>query len=240
MSKELTNSNFDINEFDPETIPKFATILILASRRSGKSVLTRHWLYKEFLKKRKIKNLVIVSPTIHNGDYAFVDDKFKFTSFDKEFLDKILNRQLNLIKSDPHGNNEMVLLLDDIIKSTNTETKDQLSRLFTLSRHYQLTILLVSQSLRHECTPCCRFNTDIVVAFASRNYDNKKEIADLWLGFGKKEDRDNAFEILDEVAKGYRAIVINNTVHSNEPSDIIFHYEVDVEHSVPKGYFFDG
>lgn len=230
----------NIKEFKLEDIPKYSTILVVASRRSGKSVLTRDWLYKEFLKKRKIKNLVIVSPTIHNGDYAFIDDKFKFTSFDKPFLDKLLNRQLQAIKADPKGNNEVVLLLDDIIKSTNSETKDLLSRLFTLSRHYSLTILMAVQSLRHECTPCCRYNVDVIVAFASRNYDNKKEMCDLWLGFGKKDDRDKAFEILDEVAIGYRAIVINNTVHSNDPNKIIFHYEVDTDHSVPRGYFFNG
>ena len=232
--------SMNIKEFDLAQIPKFATILILACRRSGKSVLCRDWLWREFIKKRKIKNIVIVSPTIHNGDYKFIDDKFKFTSFDKEFLDKILARQLALITEDPKGNHEMVLLLDDIIKSTNTETKDLLSRLFTLSRHYQLTILLCSQSLRHECTPCCRFNTDTVVTFQSRNYDNKKEIADLWLGFGKKESRDEAFEIIDNVAQGYRAMVIDNTSHSNEPSDIIFHYEVDVENSVPDRFYFNG
>ena len=236
----MDNNKMNIKEFDLAQIPKFATVLILACRRSGKSVLCRHWLWKEFIKKRKIKNLVICSPTIFNSDYKFIDDKFKFTAFDKEFLNKILTRQENLIKQDPKGNHEMVLLLDDIIKSTTNETKDLLSRLFTLSRHYQLTILLCSQSLRHECTPCVRFNTDIVVNFQSRNYDNKKEIADLWLGFGKKESRDEAFEILDEVAQGYRAMIIDNTSHSNEPSDIIYHYEVDPENSVPDRFYFNG
>lgn len=233
-------SDYNIKEFDLDNIPLYATITVLASRRSGKSVLTRHIIYKEFLKKRKIKNLVIVSPTIHNGDYAFVDNKFKFTSFDEPFLNKILERQLKLITSEPKQSHPLLLVLDDIVKSTDQKTKDLLSRLYTLSRHYHLYIILVSQSLRHELTPIIKFNSDIVFVFASRNYDNKKEIADLWLGFGKKEDRDNAFEVMDSVAYGYRAMTINNTVHSNEPSEIIFHYEVDVEKSVPRGYFFDG
>jgi len=230
----------DIKEFKLENIPKYATMTILASRRSGKSVLARAVIWQEFLKKRKIKNLVIVSPTIHNGDYAFIDNKFKFTDFNETFLDKILQRQLHLITTDPDGKHDLLLVLDDIVKSTDTKTKDLLSRLYTLSRHYRLYIILISQSLKHELTPIMRLNSDIVVVFASRNYENKREIADLWLGFGRKEDRENAFEIMDSVAHGYRAMVINNTVHSNEPSDIIFHYEVDIEHSVPKGYYFDG
>jgi len=233
-------SDYNITEFNLQTIPLYATITVLASRRSGKSVLTRHIIYKEFLKKRKIKNLVIVSPTIHNGDYAFIDDKFKFTSFDEPFLNKILERQLKLITSEPNQSHPLLLVLDDIVKSTDQKTKDLLSRLFTLSRHYHLYIILSIQSLRFEMTPACRFNTDVVFVFASRNYENKKEIADLWLGFGKKEDRDNAFQVMDSVSYGYRAMAINNTVHSNEPSEIIFHYEVDIEKSVPRGYFFDG
>ena len=230
----------DIKEFDLENIPLYATITVLASRRSGKSVLTRHIIYKEFIKRRKMKNIVIVSPTIHNGDYAFLDDKFKFTSFDEPFLNKILERQLQLITSDPSKSHPLLLVLDDIVKSTDQKTKDLLSRLYTLSRHYHLYIILVSQSLRFELTPICKFNSDLIAVFASRNYENKKEIADLWLGFGMKDDRDNAFEIMDSVAHGYRAMIINNTVHSNKPTDIIFHYEVDIEHSVPKAFHYSG
>ena len=94
--------------------------------------------------------------------------------------------------------------------------------------------------MRHELTPIIKFNSDIVVVFASRNYDNKKEISDLWLGFGKKEDRDNGFEIMDSVALGYRAMIINNTVHSNDPSDIIHYYEVDYNKLIPRNFFFNG
>ena len=232
--------DYKINEFDFSEMPKYSTITILASRRSGKSVITRYILIHEFIKRRKLKNFVIVSPTMHNNDYNFMDDKYKFTSFDKDFLDKILERQLHLIKTDPDGEHDLVLILDDIVKSTNNQTKDLLSRLYTLSRHYRLYIILVSQSLRHELTPIIKFNSDIVVVFASRNYDNKKEISDLWLGFGKKEDRDNGFEIMDSVALGYRAMIINNTVHSNDPSDIIHYYEVDYNKLIPRNFFFNG
>ena len=230
--------DYQIKEFELDKIPLYATITVLASRRSGKSVLTRHIIYKEFMKRRKIENFVLVSPTMHNGDYSFIADKYKHTEFDEVFLNKILERQLYLIQTDPKGFHDLVLVLDDIVKSTDQKTKDLLSRLYTLSRHYRLYIILVSQSLRHELTPIIKFNSDIVVVFASRNYENKREISDLWLGFGKKEDRENGFTIMDEVALGYRALVINNTVHSNEPSDIIFHYEVDVDHSVPKNFYF--
>lgn len=228
--------DYNIKQFNFKDIPEYATITILASRRSGKSVMTRYILIHEFIKRRKIKNYVIVSPTLHNNDYSFMDDKFKFTSFDQDFLDKILRRQQQLIEEDPDGKHELVLILDDIVKSTDQKTKDLLSRLYTLSRHYRLYIVLVSQSLRHELTPIIKFNSDIVIVFASRNYENKREISDLWLGFGKKEDRENGFAIMDTVALGYRAMIINNTVHSNDPADIIHYYEVDYDKLIPRNF----
>jgi len=228
----------NIKEFDYNNIPKYATITIVASRRSGKSVLVRDLLYKEYIKRRKIKNLIIVSPTLHNEDYAFIDNKYKFTEFDETFINNILQRQQQLIASDPKGDHDMILILDDIVKSTSMATRDILSRLYTLSRHYRLYIILVSQSMKHELTPIIKFNSDIVVLFKTKNLDNKLEVRDHWLGFSSKEERDNALTLIDDVAQGYRAMVISTTEHSNNPEDIIFHTEVDIEHSVPKKFYF--
>jgi len=229
----------NIQEFDYNDIPLYGTITIIASRRSGKSVLTRDMLYKEFIKKRKIKNIFVVSPTLHNGDYAFLSDKFKYTEFSEEFLEKILKRQESLIATDPSGDHDAILILDDIVKSTDAKTKDILSRLYTLSRHYHLYVILISQSLRHELTPIIKFNSDIVAIFRTRNFENKKEIADLWLGFSEKDARDESFRLIDNIAQGYRAMIIDNTIHSNNPEDIVKHYEVDVEHSVPRKFYYE-
>lgn len=229
----------EISEYDLSDIPRYATITIIASRRSGKSVVARHILYKEFIKKRKIKNIVIVSPTLHNGDYAFLDVKYKHTDFNEVFLNKILERQEQLIISDPDGDHDLVILLDDIVKSTDQKTRDILSRLYTLSRHYRLYVILISQSLRHELTPIIKFNSDLIVIFKTRNYENKKEMCDLWLGFSDKNDRDRGFAIIDQIAAGYRCMLIDATSHSNEIEDIVKWYEVDVDHSVPRNFFMD-
>ena len=228
----------NIEEFEYKNIPEFATITIIASRRSGKSQMTRDIIYKEFIKRRKIRNIFVVSPTIHNGDYKFLADHYKYTTFDETFLDKILERQQQLITSDPKGNHSALIVLDDIVKSTDQKTKDVLSRLFTLSRHYHLYITLLSQSLKHELTPVIKMNSDIVIVFKTKNFDNKKEIADLWLGFSEKNQRQSAFQLIDQVAQGYRAMVINNTIHSDKLEDIVSHKTIDIEHSVPNKFYF--
>ena len=234
---ESESERTTIREFDYGDIPKYSTITIIASRRSGKSVLTRDILYHELIKKRKIKNIVIVSPTTMNGDYSFLADKYKFTEFNEHFLNAILDNQESLIREDPDGDHDLVMILDDIVKSTSQKTRDILSRLYTLSRHYRLYVILVSQSLKHETTPVIKMNSDLVVIFKTKNMNNKQEIMEHWLGFSSKEDRDKGIRVIDEIAQGYRSMIINNTVHSNDIQDIVSYHEVDVEHSVPKNFF---
>lgn len=229
----------EISEFDYDDIPPFSTITICASRRSGKSVLARDLIYKHFIKKKKIKNIFIVSPTKFNKDYDFLADKFKYDDFNEEFLEKILKRQEQMATNDPEGG-EALLVLDDIIKSTDLKTRDMLSKLYGIGRHLLLNIILISQSLHYEVTPVCRLNTDIMILFKSRNLDNKKEIADLWMGFSDKEDRDTAFNMIDSIAQGYRSMIINNTIHTMDPSQIISYYEVDPDRSIPKKFFYEG
>lgn len=229
----------NIKEFDYRDIPLYGTITVIASRRSGKTVITRDIVYKEMIKRRKIKNIFIISPTLHNGDYSFLHDKYKYTEFSEEFLDKILKRQESLIASDPKGDHTALLVLDDIVKSTDQKTKDILSRLYTLSRHFHLYVILISQSLRHELTPIIKFNSDIVIVFRTRNFENKKEIADLWLGFSEKDQRQESFKLIDKVAQGYRAMVINNTKHTNSPEEIVSHFTVDIDHTVPNKFYYE-
>ena len=83
-----------------------------------------------------------------------------------------------------------------------------------------------------------RWNMDLVIIFKTKNYNNKIEMLENWLGFSDKDDREQAFKVIDEVAQGYRAMVINNTVHSNNISDIVSYNQVDIDHSVPKNFYF--
>ena len=235
----INNNTKQLRMYDWSTMPRYSTVVWVASRRSGKSVMAREVLYKEIIQKRKIKQIIIVSPTLHNEDYAFIAPKYKFTEFDEDFLNSILSRQEDAIKRDPEGNWDLCLVLDDIMKSTDTKTRDILSRLFTLSRHYRLYVFFSVQSIRFEYTPIMRLNTDIVVLFKTNNFENKKEITNLWLGFGEKDDRASGLVMLDKIAQGYRTMVIDNTKMTSELTDFVFYYQTDINKSVPKNYYLD-
>ena len=227
----------NIKEFDYKDIPEHGTMLLVASRKSGKSVLMVNMLYHHFIKTMKVKRFLIISPTLHNGDYLWMESADKRTSFDENFLDELLEDQHERMKSDP-ASAPLVIVLDDIIKSTNEKTKNAIARLFCCGRHSKITIALVSQSLKYEISPAVKINVDVVFLFSTRNYDNKKEISDLWLGFSNKEDRDIGFTLMDKIAKGYRSMVILNTKKSDVIEEIVFFKEIDIDKNIPRNYIF--
>ena len=73
----------------------------------------------------------------------------------------------------------MLLVLDDVINMEETGRKNVklLSRLFTLSRHFKISIILNTQYIKADVfPPIMRDNTDIVNIFLQTNKDNKKMI----------------------------------------------------------------
>ena len=238
-SDDEDNDSVRLREYNWDDMPQYATCVWVAQRRSGKSQMLREVLYKQIIKKRNIKQIIVVSPTSFNEDYAFLAPKYKFTEFNEDFLNTILQRQEDAIRRDPAGNWDLCLVLDDIMKSTSTATRDVLSRLFTLSRHYRLYVFFSVQSIRFEYTPIMRLNTDLVILFKTNNYDNKKEITNLWMGFGEKESRKEGLAILDKVAQGYRTLIIDNTKMTANITDFAFHYTTDIDKSIPKKFYLD-
>lgn len=230
----------DINEFEFENIKRFSTMVFCAPRRAGKSTFIVELLYKHFMKKKKIKNFLIISPTAFNEDYQFIDSRFKKTELNEDVLKDILIEQEKKITTDPAGDHEMVIVLDDILKSTNGKTKDMLERIFILGRHYQLNILLSVQNIRAEYTVSMRMNSDYVVVYQSANRNNKKEVHELWLSLGDKESEARGYELLSKIPNKYRTMVIDNTsVIKEDYSDFVTYYQANMD-VVPKKFYFDG
>jgi hypothetical protein len=237
-NEEEDKAPINIKQYDWSTAPDNLAMVVIASRRSGKSVLVRDLLWRYFIKEKKFKNIFIVSPTLHNSDYSFIDKKYKYTEFDADFVQKIFDHQTQLIKNDPDGDHKCLLILDDILKSCDSATKDLLSRIFCIGRHYSLNIVLVSQSFKFEITPIIKFNADVIAIFKTKNFNNKIEIQEQWLGFSNKDQRKAGMDLIDTIAKGYRMMIIDQSKSSDKIEEFVFHYEVDIEKSVPKDYYF--
>ena len=228
----------DIEEFDFDDIKPYSTIVFVAPRRAGKSTFIIQLLYKHFIKKKKVKNFLIISPTAFNPDYQFIDDQYKKTELNEDVLEDILKDQEKKISQDPEGDHELTIVLDDILKSTNGKTKDMLERIFILGRHYRLNILLSVQNIRAEYTVSMRMNTDYVVIYQSTNKNNKKEVSELWLSLGEKDMEKVGYGLLTTIPKKYRTMVIDNTsVIKENYGDFVSYFEASLD-VVPKNFHF--
>ena len=228
----------DIKEFEFDEIKNYSTIVFVAPRRAGKSTFIIQLLYKHFIKKKKVKNFLIISPTAFNPDYQFIDDQYKKTELNEDVLEDILKDQEKKISQDPEGDHELTIVLDDILKSTNGKTKDMLERIFILGRHYRLNILLSVQNIRAEYTVSMRMNTDYVVIYQSTNKNNKKEVSELWLSLGEKDMEKVGYGLLTTIPKKYRTMVIDNTsVIKENYGDFVSYFEASLD-IVPKNFHF--
>jgi len=228
-----------IEEFDYDLIPKYGTTLFVSSRASGKSVMARDMLFY-FIKKRHIKRYIIISATMHNSDYDFLgygQNITRLTDINHEILEQITKDQRRRIEEDIDSA-PLVIVMDDLIKSTNQKCKDCISRMWCTMRHDFCQLIMITQSFKHECSPQVVLNSDLIILFSSRNIENKKLISSMFLGFTDKDDRDLGYKLIDSVAQGYRAMAILNTSKSTKINEIVYYKEIDLNHTVPKNYIF--
>ena len=228
-----------IEEFDYDLMPKYGTTLFVSSRASGKSVMARDMLYY-FITRRKITRYIIISATMHNSDYAFLgygDNIIRLTDINHEILEEITKDQRRRIEEDPDSA-DLVILMDDLIKSCDQKCKDCISRMWATMRHDFCYLIMITQSFRYECSRSVVLNSDLIILFSSRNIENKKLISSMFLGFTDKDDRDLGYKLIDSVAQGYRAMAIPNTSKSTKINEIVYYKEIDLNHTVPKNYIF--
>lgn len=230
-------NSLNIKGWDMNSMSDFPVIVNLSRRKGGKTYMTRHIVRDYFVKKKKIKNILVISETgLFNDDYLWLDKSRIVSSFNEDLIESILDRQKKLIENDRKGDNELLLILDDVINMSDSNRTNikLLSRLFTLSRHFKISVILNTQYIKADVfPPICRDNSDVLICFIQNNKDNKKMISQTWLSI---DDNDMGFELVDKIPdEHHRVLVIDNTKTSKSYSDFCFHYKAD---AVPKSWRF--
>jgi len=216
----------NIKEWDMSTMPDFPVIVNISRRRGGKSFLTRDIVRNYFVKKKKIKNILVISETgLFNEDYKWIDKSKITPNFNNDLINEIFERQKKLIEYDKNGDNELLIILDDVVNMEDSGRNNikLLARLFTLSRHFQISIILNTQYIKSDIyPPIMRDNTDICIVFLQNNKDNKKLVKDTWLS---TDDTNNGIILLDTIPnENHRALVIDITKTINNYEEFCFHY----------------
>ena len=177
----------------------------------------------------KSKKDIIPSAVVQNGTESsnhfygkYIPDLFIYDEFDEDILHKVIKRQEEAIKD--MQNPWLMLVLDDVTEDAKVLNLPVVQDLFKKGRHYKL-LLLLSLQYAMDIRPGIRTCIDIAVIFRETREDMRKK---LFTNFSSVIGTYSVFtDVMDAITGDHTALVINNMVDSNNPSDCVFYMKVD-------------
>jgi hypothetical protein len=201
----------NVEEFADLVQMPFAMV-VASKRNSGKTMFVSQ-LIKALVKSKKIYVPIIYSNTAHlNGDYSFLPEGL-VRPFHPETLKAMLDKQASLPKSE---RKPILLVLDDILGDERATGNKEILYAYAMGRHINVHPILISQTANRVLTPAIRNNADFFVL--SRL--NRQQLGEVWESITNMEKRD-FISFVERVNKNFTFVVVDNTGHSNDPSDFL-------------------
>ncbi|KAJ3346936.1 hypothetical protein GGF32_007214 [Allomyces javanicus] len=204
-----------------------ATVLLVAKRRSGKSVLVRDILYH---KRNTLRAGIVFNVSEHCAPYysAFVPDSYIHTTYDGAIVERLLKHQSALLKQagfNKSYDNSMFIVMDDCLADAKSFKKDQSLRTCLLNgRHFnvfQITCLQYCLGLE----PALWSNFDYVCLFLDGNLTLRHKIHENFCGMITFRE---FMMLMDTLTEDYNCMIIDNTTTSNKVEDKIFFYKAQL------------
>jgi len=195
-----------------DRLPEFFTISIIAKRNSGKTYLMTD-VIKVLKKKKRVDRIVILTGSAGlNDDYKDVVDEKLILPFKEETLENIWKLQM----TKPREQREHILIvLDDCLANPAALRSEMVNRLYTQSRHLQISLAVLSQYGAHLLTPLRKANSDVILWYKL----NLKGLENLWLSTSKIP-KDKFIQISEKFAgHNYQYMLLDNYIQSENPSD---------------------
>jgi hypothetical protein len=188
------------------------SISISSSRNTGKTVMCSV-LIKALLKSKKVDMVLVMSQTQHvNDDYKFLPARLR-QPFSEDVIKKLMDKQGKIPKK---KRDEILLVLDDVLSDKEAEKSRFVKKLYTLGRHYNISIILISQTSNVALTPAIKQNSDYLIYSRLNRY----MLESLWASVCNI-DKKSFIAFSEENNKDYRFIVVDSTSQSNNPADFL-------------------
>lgn len=222
-----------INEWDPTTLVDYATVIVTARRRSGKTVFAKNVIAKN---RKRYDEIYIFSSTIDKpanaAEYSFIPAQNRFTFLDEDKVRQILQKQdeiLNFNATRPKGEqvkSHVCIILDDILTDPKFRRPNNVvDELFVQGRHSYITCFVLAQTFsgREGVGPILRKNADLIVSFFQHNINDRKAMAEQFLSL---ENAKVGAEYLRQITNvKHTACVIDvNNVGARTYTDYVFKY----------------
>ena len=212
-------------EFNLDQMVDYPSILIIAKRGCGKSVLIDNIL--QSLKKKYTSDINIVSPSEEMNPFygpKYPDATIKY-SIEENFLKEILVGSIKDIEE--KSNKNKVLILDDCIGGLKRWQKNEtVKEILMNGRHYKIPYVLTLQSpiqLNRHVDQDLLLNFDYIFLLREESTVNKKK---LWKDYANMFPSFSTFEkFFDVCTKNYHAMVIDNRKLSDDIEEKVFWFK---------------
>ena len=217
-----------IRRFDPSTMKKHAVIVMLGKRNTGKTVLVKDIMYHN----RDIPAGCVISGSEEANDFysEMVPSILIKPEFKPDHIKNLIARQRQIIAKNKEGNGPAAdprafLIMDDCLFDPKWSRDSEIRRVIFNGRHYKITYLLTMQ-YPLGMPPMLRGNVDYVFILRENVPKNRERIYNSYAGIFPTFDIFQ--QVLLKVTKDYGALVIDNTVTSNNLYDSVFWYKAEM------------
>jgi len=226
MNKSITTV---LPFWDPESLPKFPFIFILAARRAGKSTLVRDIVLNHLADDYDfVIGLMGNSHTANNYKRnGCIPEAYCHSSYDGSVLEKWFKRADRLMRKG-HELPKTLFICDDIL--TLTKTKGQyttrsdpwLSKLATSGRHYRSACIICVQSAQVALT--FARNSDAVLVSPSSLYAGQdfEALAKLYMSSDSRKENQTLLRLF----RKYDFLVLRYHL-ATRGSDLLAYYRVN-------------
>ena len=168
--------NLQLKKFNPTTMRDNSIVVFVAKRMSGKSVCVKDIMHY----KRGLTAGVVMSGTEEgNGFYKdFIPDLFIYNEYKSDVIEKVVQKQKEIIKKGITDNN-VFIILDDCMYDKKFLREKIMRQIFYNGRHWNVFFMLTMQYCM-DLTPDLRSNIDYVFIFRENILQNREKI---WKNF---------------------------------------------------------
>lgn len=185
---------------------------VASKRNTGKTMLMTQFI-QELLKQGRIYIAFVFSNTYEmNGEWAFLPEKCK-SKFDPDRLQSLMDAQIKIPKE---KRKEILVVLDDILGDRSVENNAIIMKFYATSRHFQCSIVLLSQIANRVLSPAVLQNSDYILY--SRL--NRTQLGNLFEAITNME-KQQFIKFSEFVIKDFAFVIVDNTVQSNNPEDFL-------------------
>ena len=133
--------------------------VVCSRRNSGKTHMIKHIINHLFVSKL-IDYVIIYSETAKiSRDFSdLVDDNVLMDQFTEQSINKIINYQIKTKKK-----KQCLIVLDDTISCMGYKFMKEIDRLFSKARHWNISIVLISQYIKQVVSSIVRSNIDYLL-----------------------------------------------------------------------------